>query len=188
MVSEIAPGFLVAAPSLRDPNFVRTVVLLVEHDGDGSLGFVVNRPLEDVTLGSVLEELQLPVPTRHADAQVLYGGPVAPQTGWLVYERDAATEEPEGIRVSERVGVSASRDLLERIARGEGPERHFLALGYAGWGAGQLDEELRAGVWIPADLDASILFDTSLDDRWARALRSLGVDPARIAGAAAGDA
>jgi putative transcriptional regulator len=185
MPSNISPGFLVAAPSLRDPNFDRAVVLLVEHHPQGSLGFIVNRAAP-TTLRHVLDELGLKVSTPIAEEPVLIGGPVAPTTGWIVFDARGAVERPESsIVVDECVGVSASRGLLEAIARGDGPARHVLVLGYAGWGAGQLDAELEKGAWIPTALDASTVFDTPLEERWERALRSLGIDPRRLVTGAA---
>lgn len=185
MPSNISPCFLVAAPSLRDPNFDRAVVLLVEHHRQGSLGFVVNRPAT-MTLRRVLDDLGLPASARAGEDAVLIGGPVSPNTGWIVFDARGALEPPKSsILVNECVGVSASRELLEAIANGNGPSRHLLVLGYAGWGAGQLDEELQRGEWIPTSLDASTVFDTPPQDRWARALRSLGIDPARLVGGAA---
>lgn len=180
MASNLAPGFLVAAPSLRDSLFDRSVVLLVEHRPEGSLGFVVNRRAS-TTMRRVFDDLGLPVPTRAVDDPVLLGGPVSPETGWIVFDPRGAPDVGEGsIVVNECVGVSASRTLLETIARGGGPPRNLLVLGYAGWGAGQLDDELQRGAWIPTSLDASIVFDTPLEERWGRALRSLGIDPARL--------
>jgi putative transcriptional regulator len=132
VVSKIAPGFLVAAPSLLDPNFSRTVVLLVDHRAEGSLGFVVNRPA-DVRLRAMIEPLGLSVePEQVADGPVLVGGPVAPNTGWVVFEQ-AGTTEPAGqdvVQVSERLCVSASRELLEGMLV-DTRMRMLLVLGYA---------------------------------------------------------
>lgn len=184
VASKIAPGFLVAAPSLLDPNFARTVVLLVDHRPEGSLGFVVNRPAE-VRLRAMIEPLGLGVDAEKVpDGPVLVGGPVAPNTGWVVFEQKGATEPGEDVvKVSERLCVSASRELLEAMVV-ETNKRMLLVLGYAGWGPGQLDEELVQGAWIPVDLDERIVFDTPYDDRWGNALRLLGIDPARLTGLA----
>ncbi len=182
MTSELAPGFLVAAPALREPSFARSVVVLVEHGDDGSLGFVVNRPapvsFEDVAAMLGLEQAE----GVGARTPVYAGGPVAPQSGWILF--DPRGVEPamldEAVRVSDELAVSASRDLLEEIARGGGPERRLFTLGYAGWAAGQLDGEFSHGIWIPVDLDGGIIFDVSPEDRWAGALRGAGIDPARM--------
>jgi putative transcriptional regulator len=181
MASELAPGFLVAAPVLLDPNFRRTVVLLVDHRPEGSLGFVINRP-SNLTLRGMVEALGMqPSDAGVPKAPVLVGGPVAPDTGWVVFERSPERADDDGIvRVSNRLAVSASRELLENMVRANDPGRMMLALGYAGWGPGQLDAEIAQGAWIPVDLDEKIVFDTPFDERWASALRSLGIDPARL--------
>lgn len=179
--SELAPGFLVAAPSLREPPFERSVVLLVEHGTDGSLGFLVNRAAS-VSFSEVAALLGLEAGPRVDETPVFDGGPVAPESGWIVFDpkrADQATLE-DAVRVSDDVAVSASRELLESIAADGGPERRLLALGYAGWAAGQLDGELSRGVWIPVDLAPEIIFDVPPEERWNAALMSAGIDPARM--------
>lgn len=181
MVSDFAPGFLVAAPGLRDPSFRESVVLLVDHRPEGALGFVVNRPA-DVSFRSVLEELDLTSEgVQSPDVPVLVGGPVAPHTGWIVYDPDLRDVPEEArIEVGETVQVSASRAVLESLAGSQDGRRHLLVLGYAGWGAGQLDAEIRDGSWIPVDLDAAVVFDTPYQERWGAALSVLGIDPRQI--------
>ena len=180
MASELAPGFLVAAPALLDPNFTRSVVLLVDHRADGSLGFVINRPAP-VTLGSVVGALGMGAAPEMMETPVLVGGPVAPETGWVVFERDGVEHSGEEVVVvSDSIAVSASRVLLESIVRGKARGRVLLVLGYAGWGASQLDAEIAQGAWIPVDLDEKIVFETAYEDRWAGALHTLGIDPARL--------
>jgi len=181
MASELAPGFLVAAPILLDANFRRTVVLLVDHRPEGSLGFVINRPAQ-VRLPGMLDALGLKSSDiAPPDAPVLVGGPVAPDTGWLVFEQTPQRAfGDEVVRISDKLGVSASRELLEQTVHGHGPERVMLVLGYAGWGPSQLDGEIAQGAWIPVDLEERIVFDTPYEERWASALRTLGIDPARL--------
>jgi len=182
LADSLAPGFLVASPALLDPDFVRTVVLMVEHGPDGSLGFVVNRPAP-VLFSQVRDVLGLE--PSDADAPpVFVGGPVAPDSGWILFDPTHTTPQvvADAVVVSDQLAVSASRSLLESIANGDGPDRRLLALGYAGWAAGQLDGEFQRGVWIPVDLDDEIVFDTPPADRWQAALTSAGIDPARMAG------
>lgn len=181
MSSQLAPGFLVAAPSLLDPNFKRSVVLLVDHRSEGSLGFVVNRPAQ-VGLRAMLEQLGLSLNgSLKVESPVLVGGPVNPQTGWIVFEQgQVSAASDDVVRISDRLAVSASRELLETLITHNGPERMVLVLGYAGWGAGQLDAEIAQGAWIPVDFDERIVFDTPFDERWSSALRILGIDPARL--------
>ncbi len=181
MPSSLAPGFLVAAPSLLDPNFRRSVVLLVEHLPEGSLGFVVNRPA-DVELRSMLDQLGLTASaSQRLRSPVLVGGPVLPQRGWVVFEQGRVSAGSDDVvRISDRLAASASRELLEALICDDGPERMLLILGYAGWGPGQLDAEIAQGAWIPVDFDERIVFDTPFDDRWSSTLRILGIDPARL--------
>jgi putative transcriptional regulator len=182
METRLAPGFLAATPPLRDSNFQRALVLLVEHGAEGALGFIVNQPGE-TALASVLEELELPIPPALAERIAFVGGPVSPDTGWIVYDpttmRGEAEEETSAIAVNEHLAVSASRDVLEAIAHGRGPERALFLFGYAGWGPGQLEGELEQGAWIPLPLDTLDVFAVAPDAQWARALGSIGIDPAR---------
>ena len=181
MRSQLAPGFLVAAPSLLDPPFKRTVVVLVDHGPNGSFGFVVNRPAP-MKLSEMLEQIESGVAdTPIMEAPVLLGGPVATETGWVLFEPSVISQSSaEVVQISKRFAVSASRELLRALATHSGPERMLLVLGYAGWGSGQLEAEIAQGAWIPVDFDESILFDTPYDERWGKALRSLGIDPARL--------
>jgi putative transcriptional regulator len=181
-MSSLAPGFLVAAPILRDPNFAGTVVLMVEHSEQGALGFVVNR-VATAGLRKVLGQLGIgDTPVRH-EVPVMVGGPVSPQTGWIVFESQAKPDDRERddvLMVTESLGVSASKQFLIDAVKGDCPIRAMLVQGYAGWGPGQLETELRQGVWIPVDLDARVLFDTSADKRWSAALAVLGIHPASL--------
>ncbi|QQR88669.1 MAG: YqgE/AlgH family protein [Myxococcales bacterium] len=181
MLSSLSPGFLVASTAMKDPHFRRAVVLLIEHQPEGSFGFIINRPAS-VVFEHVIEELGLDA--ELADQKhfaVLNGGPVAPHTGWIVFDPQGSDMHDEtAVTVSEHLCVSASRDFLQTIAKGEGPPRNVLVLGYAGWDAGQLDEELKQGSWIPIDLDERIVFDTPHEARWKHSLDSLGIDPARL--------
>ena len=190
MPSEFTSGLLVAAPALLDPNFKQAVVLLTAHRPEGSLGFVVNRP-SGLSFKEVVSELGIGAEDHEApDLPVLIGGPVAPETGWLVF--DPTDTCPEGkdnvLEVSDGLHISTSREFLESIAKSDCVDRHMLVLGYAGWGAGQLDGEIQQGVWIPVDLDEAILFDTAPEDRWNGALVSLGIDPMHLVSTPIADA
>jgi putative transcriptional regulator len=172
----VAPGFVVAAPSLRDPNFARTVVLLVEHGRQGSIGFVVNR-LAPVAFKDVAESIGV---EADVEMPVLVGGPVS-RTGWVLFDPTEADDSllEDAVRVHERIAVTASRKALETLGEGTS-SRRMLLVGYAGWGEGQLDGELERGVWLPLALDPSIVFDCAMDERWATVLRGAGIDPGRI--------
>ncbi|MBX3268936.1 MAG: YqgE/AlgH family protein [Sandaracinaceae bacterium] len=184
MADTLAPGLLVASPALRDPNFQRAVIVLVEHGPEGSLGFIVNRPAP-VSFDQVAELLGLDPSPEVADlTPVFTGGPVAPQSGWILFDPADVHGSvlTNAVSVSERLAVSASRDLLDAIASDDRPRRRLLALGYAGWAPGQLDGEFARGVWVPVDLDDEIVFETPPAERWHAALTSAGIDPARMSG------
>ena len=182
----LAPGILVAAPGMNCPFFDHTVVLLVEHSEDGALGFVVNRPTE-TPVTSLLEGLEIEDLAQALPGEVWVGGPVAPDTGWVLFDPSSGdTEEVEAVHLNERLAVSASRTFLEQLAEGRGPSRYAVLLGYAGWGPDQLDDEIREGSWIPVDLDAALVFDLDPAQRWLAALGTLGIDPARVVGLGGG--
>jgi putative transcriptional regulator len=181
MSDALAPGFLVAAPQLRDPNFARTVVLVLEHDDDeGSLGLVVNRTAE-MALERILEILGLERsgPELVEDPAVMYGGPVATEFGWILHTADWQGDHTRA--VGDGVCVTASLEILRDIVGGRGPARWLLCLGYSGWGPGQLLSELKDGSWITVPFAADLIFDVELDRRWDQALARLGIDPFAIA-------
>ena len=186
--SKIAPGFLVAAPQLKDPHFSGAVVLMLEHDDEeGALGLIINRPAA-VNLELVLEEMQIstPDPMNLRDhPPLLYGGPVSPERGWILHTPDWTG--PGTKLVAETLSVTASRDILEDIAADRGPDRYRFCLGYAGWGPHQLVEEIKSGAWINVPFDVALIFDTPQPDIWSAALMYLGINPANLA-ALTGDA
>lgn len=170
---------LIAMPTLVDPNFWRSVVLLGVHSREeGAFGLVVNRPL-NVELGEILQELG-EAPPRRALPQVLGGGPVEPTHGFVMFERGDAEPEEGALRIDERVVVSGSTEVLTDLVRGRIAGRYYLLLGYSGWAPGQLEREIEENSWLVAPLDRSILFDVPLDDRWSAALRSIGVEPGTL--------
>lgn len=167
---------------MRCPFFNHTLVLLVNHGEEGSFGFVINR-ITDLDMGDVFNEVGLGAAADGVvRAPVLLGGPVSPESGWILYDAEGIPPPASGktIVVGDRIACSASLDLLERIARGDGPDTCAMMLGYSGWGAGQLESEMRQGSWIPVDLDYGLVFDTPIENRWEAALATLGIDPALV--------
>jgi putative transcriptional regulator len=182
----LAPGMLIAAPPLGDPNFDRTVVLLALHGVEGALGFVVNRTAP-MTLGELLSHAGYPDAASSNDAPVYLGGPVQPSSGWIVSLDPALSADESGvIAVGERVRVTSSRTAFDALARDvehkatddADPKRRMVVLGYSGWGPGQLEGEIAAGAWLPVPLDESVLFDIALGEKWERAYALLGLIPA----------
>lgn len=170
---------LIAMPSLADPNFAQTVTLICEHSEQGALGIVLNRPLE-MRLGEVLEQLSLPnEDPRLAGMTVLRGGPVQPDRGFVLHRPTGAAWDST-LEVSDTLHVTTSRDILEAMANGRGPDEASMALGYAGWDAGQLEEEVRQNSWLTAPCDEAIVFTLPFEQRWSAAARLLGVDLTRL--------
>lgn len=170
---------LVAMPGMSDPNFARGVTLVLQHDEDGAMGLMVNR-LSDFSLGEVLRQMEIqPTHAPVAALPVLLGGPVQPERGFVLH--DDPQEWGSTLRVHDALAVTTSRDILEAMARGEGPKRSLVALGYAGWGAGELEHEVAENAWLTVPADAAILFETPLESRWQAAAGKIGVDLGRIA-------
>jgi putative transcriptional regulator len=167
---------------MRCPFFNHTLVLLIDHGDEGSFGFVINRET-NMAIADVFEEVGVEeAAAAEVSAPVLLGGPVSPESGWILYDVEGVPQPAIGktIAVGERIACSASLELLERIARGDGPDTCAMVLGYSGWGEGQLESEMKQGSWIPVDLDYGLVFDTPIEKRWEAALATLGIDPARV--------
>lgn len=175
----LANQLLVALPALDDPHFARSVALICQHDGDGAMGVVVNRGSE-YTLGDVFEQMGIEGARDDLRGQiVLAGGPVHPERGFVLHDGDRSWDS--SLSIADGLFVTTSRDVLEAMARGDGPARATVALGCAGWGAGQLEHELTEHSWLTVPADAQLLFETPLDDRWQAAAGRIGVDMTRIA-------
>ena len=170
--------FLIAMPAMTDANFSQTVTFIWEHNTEGALGIIINRPLQ-MKLADVFEQLKMPTPNDALGRQpVLQGGPVQTDRGFVVHHSGGQWEHSR--QISPRIQVTTSPDILDAMARGSGPETAIVALGYAGWSAGQLEKELAQNAWLTAPADERILFDTPFEQRWRAAGRLLGVDLATI--------
>ena len=173
----LAPGLLIAAPPLNDPNFMKALILLVAHGDEGALGLVVNGERTVARVGDLLEQLELCDDGSKYPNPVRLGGPVQPELGWIVY-RPRIEDPREGeIRLCESCAVTQSREVLASIGRGTGPDGFQALLGYTGWAPGQLEDEIRQGAWLPTALDTSIVFDAPIEKRWQLAFERAGVAP-----------
>jgi putative transcriptional regulator len=166
--------FIIAMPNLADPNFFHTVAFLCQHNQDGALGIVINRPT-DMKLGEIFKQMDIKV-TAPATAQipVFAGGPVQQDRGFVVHT--SGGDWHATMAVSETISLTTSRDVLEAIAAGEGPEQYLIALGYAGWGAGQLEKEIMDNSWLNTPYGKQVLFDTPVNLRWSAAAELIGID------------
>jgi len=180
----LAPAFLLSMPQLTDPNFNRTVVLLCKHNDEGAFGLVVNRPL--VTTGRVVVNLEPPVSTER-ELEVWLGGPVEPQSSWMLVGDD--TEEPPargmepargGMEIVEGLRLSTSPARLRRLLEPNPPPRTRLIVGYSGWGPGQLEAELEESAWLLSDVSSELIFSTPPEMMWETAIRRLGADPSAL--------
>lgn len=167
--------FLIAMPSLADSLFEQSVVYLCEHTERGAMGVVVNRP-SDMTLSTLFEQVHLPLggaPIGHAPLYL--GGPVQTDRGFVLHQPLGQWQST--LAVNETVGLTTSKDVLSAICKGEGPEQVLISLGYAGWGAGQLERELASNAWLTVPADMDVIFSTPPEARFSAALRLLGIDP-----------
>lgn len=174
--------FLIAMPQLADPNFQRTVTLICEHSRDGAMGIVINRQT-DLALGDVLQQMGIESDGSHRlNLPIHIGGPVQNNRGFVLHDPLGHWEST--LAVSEHLGVSTSRDILVALARNEGPEHCLIAMGYAGWAAGQLERELAENAWLSGPADREIIFSLPQETRWSAAARLLGVDLTTLSGEA----
>ena len=175
----LANRLLIALPALADPQFARSVTLVCQHDEEGAMGVVVNRASE-YTLGDVFQQMGIESGDESLRSQiVLSGGPVHPERGFVLH--DGGDGWDSTMAIGERLYVTTSRDILEAMADGNGPHHAVVALGCAGWGAGQLEQELIEDSWLTVPVNETLLFDTPLDARWRAAAGSIGVDLTQIA-------
>ena len=173
--------FLIAMPELRDPNFNRTVTLICQHDENGALGIVINRPLDHFTLKDVFDQLDLSTLTSEntAKSPVYYGGPVQQELGLVLHE--GVGDWGSTLVVGDNLGLTSSRDVLESLSRSDGPGNSLMALGYAGWGKGQLEQEIQENAWLSVEADCEILFSVPAQQRWAAAASKIGIDMNQLA-------
>jgi putative transcriptional regulator len=173
---------LIAMPMMEDPRFARSVIYMCAHSADGAMGLVVNKELESLSFSELLEQVGIDGP--HSDDQILihFGGPVETSRGFVLHTADY--DQGGTMAVDDDFAFTASIDILREIANGTGPQRSLLALGYAGWGPGQLDAEIQANGWLHAPSDPSLVFDTAIDSKWQSAIATLGIDANMLAGQA----
>lgn len=169
--------FLIAMPALADPNFFQSVTYICEHNQEGALGIVINHPL-DIHLGEVLQHMNIDVRTPAiVNRPVFLGGPLQRERGFVIH---SPLGKWDSVLAVANIGIASSRDILEAIARGEGPKRSLVALGYAGWGPGQLEQELASNAWLNVPANTSVLFDVPSEQRWHAAAALTGVDLSRL--------
>ncbi len=173
---------LIAMPAMTTPHFSQAVIYVCAHTPEGAMGIVLNRPLSSPSFGDLLEQLEVtPVPPVR-QINLFRGGPVDAARGFVLHTADWTGDG--SLMVDQEVALTASLDVLKAIADGGGPSRGFLALGYAGWGPGQLDREMQDNAWLSAPASVDLLFDTQHETKWRRAMAILKVDPILLSGTA----
>jgi putative transcriptional regulator len=171
--------FLIAMPAMTDPYFSRTLVYIAEHNDQGALGVIVNRPI-DMSLATLFEKIDLPLEARgFADLPVFFGGPVQTDRGFVLHR--PVGEWQSTLAINQHVGLTSSRDVLLAVAREGQPQDIMVTLGYSGWSAGQLEQELAQNAWLTVAAEARILFDLPYEDRLASAMETLGIDFTNLA-------
>jgi putative transcriptional regulator len=166
--ASLAGQLLIAAPNMGDPRFQQTVVLLVLHDRNGAMGLVVNRPLEERPLASLLEALGETAAGAAGSVRIFAGGPVQPELGFVLHGADY--HRPETVTIDGHLAMTSSREILRDIANGRGPKQSLVAFGYAGWGPGQLEGELAQRFWFTTPADANLVFEEGRDRLWENAM------------------
>jgi len=170
---------LIAMPSMRDPRFERSLVYLCAHSAEGAMGIVVNREAGDLTLSDLFGTLEIPLGAALRAVHVRYGGPVEPGRGFVLHSSDY--ESPEAtMQVDEQISMTATLDILHAMGAGHGPRDAIVALGYAGWAPGQLEDELRQNGWLTCDADRELLFGDEQGPKWERALAKLGISASML--------
>jgi putative transcriptional regulator len=181
------PGYLtgqllIAMPQMRDSRFHRSVLYICAHSEDGAMGLVINKVLDSLTLPELMAHLEVPTEAPLTPEKIHFGGPVETARGFVLHSDDYVDD---GTQIIGRgLALTATLDILRAIGRGEGPRRTLLALGYAGWGPGQLDAEIQANSWLSVPADDAIVFDQQINTKWERAIGRLGIDAGMLSGEA----
>lgn len=166
---------LIALPGMGDPRFAKSVILMCAHSAEGAMGLIVNKPIEGLRFRELVSRLNLRLLPKSPDFPVLFGGPVENGRGFVLHSADYDGGQST-LPVLKDVSLTATMDILRVMADGQGPVRAIFTLGYAGWGPGQIENEIRLNGWVHCDADAAILFDTDMEHRWSSALRRLGIE------------
>lgn len=183
--SNLSGKFLLAMPGMGDPRFHKAVILVCAHNDDGAMGLVINHVMPGIDLEALLKQLNITIPegdyTSPSGVAVMSGGPVENVRGFIVHTTEF--HQQDTVPINDRISVTGTVDALRAVAAGEGPQQMIFVLGYAGWGPGQLDQELHDNVWLVFDATPEIIFDTEPDQKWDAVIRSMGIDPNMLSNA-----
>ncbi|MFN3826195.1 MAG: YqgE/AlgH family protein [Micavibrio sp.] len=166
---------LIAMPQMGDTRFHKAVIFMCAHDANGAMGLVINHILPGLDLGELLDQLHIEEKNPQVDIPVMSGGPVETARGFILHE--GSFSATESLEIKSNIYVTGTIDALKAVAKGQGPKNMLFILGYAGWGAGQLDQEMQQNSWLVIDADTDVIFESAPEDRWDRAIKKLGIDP-----------
>lgn len=173
---DLSGKLLIAMPGMGDPRFEKSVVYMCAHSEDGAMGLIVNKPAPGIKMDDLLDQLNIPQGDGSKDVRVYFGGPVEHGRGFVLHSNDYQTEAAT-MRVDDQFGMTATLDILQDMAKGDGPGQRILMLGYSGWGPGQLEGEIQQNGWLTCDATPEIVFASDDTGKWMAAVRSLGIDP-----------
>lgn len=166
---------LIALPGMSDPRFEKSVIFMCAHSQEGAMGLIVNKPIEGLGFQDLAKNLDIPVKRDSPDGPVLFGGPVETGRGFVLHSGEYKSDDGT-MPVTSEISLTATLDILRAMAEGHGPEKSAFALGYAGWGPGQIEDEIRLNGWVHCDADPTIIFETDMEAKWSAAMRKLGID------------
>ena len=178
---DLTGKLLIAMPGMGDPRFDQSVVFICAHSDDGAMGLIVNKPAESISFTDLLKQLEIPAAHTDNGIHVYFGGPVEHARGFVLHSGEYEVP-PATLYVDDTFGMTATLSILEDMAQGMGPKNSLLALGYAGWGPGQLEDEIQANGWLTCDAAPDLVFGIENDQKWAQALASMGVDARLLSG------
>lgn len=182
METDLTGQLLIAMPAMTDPRFARAVIYLCAHGEEGAMGLIINKPLPGLRFANLLNQLKIETTEATPDIRVQLGGPVESERGFVLHSLDYEGTDEHTLRVSEDIGMTGTTDILADLAAGKGPDEALLALGYSGWGPGQLEQELAQNAWLTAPMRDEIVFGRAHEHKWKAAVKSIGVDPLLLSG------
>lgn len=181
---DLGGKLLIAMPGMDDPRFDRAVILICAHTSEGAMGLIVNKAMKDLSFAGLLEQLGIPRGRKGRDIRVHFGGPVERARGFVLHSTDYQADGGATLAIPGDFAMTATQDILTALARGKGPDAALLALGYSGWGPGQLEHEIGRNDWLTSDPAHDLVFGTEDGLKWAGALRHMGIDPISLSGVA----
>jgi putative transcriptional regulator len=176
-ISSLQNHFLIAMPRMEDPNFNGSITYLCQHNEEGAMGIILNRP-SNILLGDIFEQLDFDSNSKNSENDVFQGGPVQLERGFVLH--NDSVDWDSSFSITPDMRLTTSKDILDALAQDQGPKQFFIALGYAGWGAGQLEQEIAENTWLTCQADPKILFNTPTKEKYTKALASLGFNAGQL--------